>query len=212
MNISPEGREFGIEGIVDIVRDDDQTIMYDIKTHNANFIRWNIDLYSDQLNVYSHIWQGLYQQPLDQTAIISTDYPNEIKQALSSGDPDQLEFALQNWEPLIFLDYNPEKVASTIKTFGEVVDKIEENFFEPPKADQLESTYLEGSNERFATRVCRNCDARFSCSAYRKYARHGKGRIKQNFSQYFQDLEASASLEEWRTAGMEEMPEIEELL
>src|SRR5690606_38139191 len=30
---SPQGREFTIEGVVDIVRADDQTIMYDIKTH-----------------------------------------------------------------------------------------------------------------------------------------------------------------------------------
>jgi len=39
---SPGGRKFGIEGVVDIVREGDQTVMYDIKTHDADQVRENI--------------------------------------------------------------------------------------------------------------------------------------------------------------------------
>ena len=33
---TPHGRTFGIEGIVDIVREEDRTVLYDIKTHDAD--------------------------------------------------------------------------------------------------------------------------------------------------------------------------------
>ena len=41
---TPDGRNFTIEGVVDIVRDDDETWMYDIKTHEPDYIRSNIEL------------------------------------------------------------------------------------------------------------------------------------------------------------------------
>jgi hypothetical protein len=211
-NESPRGREFGIEGVVDIVREEDRTTMYDIKTHDADFIHLNLELYQDQLNTYAHIWQKLYKQPLDETAIICTDFPEQVENALLSGDPARIERALAQWEPVIELEINPQKVDHTIREFGAVVDQIEEHVFAPPNAAELERTFPTGRNERFATRVCRNCDARFSCSAYRRYARHGRGRIEQRFSQYYRDLEAGDSLEAWRTAGMDEMPEVEDLI
>jgi hypothetical protein len=34
---TPKGRKYTIEGVVDIVREGDRTIMYDIKTHDAQF-------------------------------------------------------------------------------------------------------------------------------------------------------------------------------
>src|SRR5215203_1313146 len=72
------GREYTIEGIVDIVRDNDRTVMYDIKTHEADYVRQNIELYENQLNVYAHIWQNLRQQDLDETAIIATAFPQKL--------------------------------------------------------------------------------------------------------------------------------------
>ena len=36
---TPAGRAFGIEGVVDIVRDDDRTVMYDVKTHAPEQVR-----------------------------------------------------------------------------------------------------------------------------------------------------------------------------
>lgn len=212
LNKSPKGREFGIEGVVDIVREGDRTILYDIKTHDADFIRLNIELYNEQLNTYAYIWQNLYDQPLDQTAIICTDYPDSLRDAILSSSEERIQSALDQWEPVIPLSFSFEKIVRTIQDFGEVVDQIEDHQFTPPTADELETPYLPGHNERFATRVCRNCDARFSCTSYRKYVRHGKGRFEQEFSQYYQDLEEGEPLDDWRTAGLDQMRNIEDLL
>src|SRR5688500_987694 len=67
---TPKGRNFTIEGIVDIVRDDEETWMYDIKTHDPEYVMANKELYQKQLNVYAYVWQGLRGEALDQTAVI----------------------------------------------------------------------------------------------------------------------------------------------
>ncbi len=46
---TPNKRKFGIEGVVDIVREGDLTVMYDIKTHDAEQVRGNIDGYEPSL-------------------------------------------------------------------------------------------------------------------------------------------------------------------
>ena len=56
---TPKGRAFSIEGVVDIVREADRTTMYDIKTHDLNFVKENLPFYEKQLNVYAYIWQHL---------------------------------------------------------------------------------------------------------------------------------------------------------
>src|SRR5271157_3627574 len=38
---TPQGRKFGIEGVVDIVREHDRTTMYDINTHDLELINAN---------------------------------------------------------------------------------------------------------------------------------------------------------------------------
>ena len=50
-----KGRSFTIEGIVDIVRDDNETWMYDIKTHDTDYIESNKELYEKQLNVFNFL-------------------------------------------------------------------------------------------------------------------------------------------------------------
>jgi len=209
---SPAGREYGIEGIVDIVRADEQTHMYDIKTHNLDYVRSHVDQYEDQLNVYAHIWKELQKQPLHGTAVICTDIPSDVKQALRDQNALQLERAIERWNPLIEILFDTRKKDATIRAFGRVVDQIEEHEFAPPPPEKLNEPYSDNSNIRFGTHVCRNCDARFSCSAYRLYARHGRGRVEQNFRQYYADLEAGEPLEEWRTAGLDAMIDPEELI
>ena len=51
--------------IVDIVQEADKIWMYDLKTHDADFIRGHTDFYEDQLNVYAHVWQKLRNNHLD---------------------------------------------------------------------------------------------------------------------------------------------------
>ena len=38
---SPEGNKFTIEGVVDIIREKDTTTMYDVKTHDADYVKAN---------------------------------------------------------------------------------------------------------------------------------------------------------------------------
>ena len=209
---SPREREFGIEGVVDIVREGGKTMIYDIKTHNADYVRSHIEQYEDQLNVYAHIWKELQKQPLDGTAVICTDFPADVKEALLSDNEVQLERALKRWDPLIEIDFDRRKVKETIRSFGEVVDQIEDHEFAPPPVERLREPFADRSNVRFGTHVCRNCDARFSCAAYRVYMRQGRGKPDQAFEQFYSDLEAGEPLDGWRTAGLDSMGDVEDLL
>src|SRR6267142_4674666 len=63
--ITPEGRKFTIEGVVDIVEEGNDVWMYDIKTHDPDYIKGNTQLYKSQLNIYSYIYQMLRGNKLD---------------------------------------------------------------------------------------------------------------------------------------------------
>ena len=133
---SPKGNKFTIEGVVDIIRKNNTTTMYDIKTHDADYVNANKEDYIDQLNVYTHIWQNLRNEKLDGTAIIATQFPRALKKALDADDKDKR---------------------------------------------------IRGTKQKFATRVCRNCDARFSCDAYREYAQVTNS-FSGGFTEYINDL------------------------
>lgn len=45
---TPQGRIYSIEGIVDILRANARTVMYDIKTHDAAYVRANLELYAER--------------------------------------------------------------------------------------------------------------------------------------------------------------------
>lgn len=196
-----KGRNFTIEGVVDIVRDEDETWMYDIKTHDVAYIESNKELYGRQLNVYAHIWQELRGQQLDKTAIISTAYPEGLKQAHLLNDQFRIQYELSKWKPLVDLEFEQEKVKDVISDFAEVVDCIEDKKFHPVPVEVLEAK-MEGTNALFATRICRNCDARFSCSSYREYA-IGKGKGERgNFKKYFDDYGSDTDKEEWINANL----------
>lgn len=199
--VTPEGRKFTIEGIVDIVREDDEVWMYDIKTHDPEYIAGNKQYYEKQLNVYAHIYENLRGNKLDHTAIISTAFPASMKAAIASGDLKRIEMELPKWNPLIEIPFDQTKVQSTIQDFATVVDKIEANCFQPPSVDILK-TKIEGTNSIFATRVCRNCDARFSCEAYREYALQTGTRTQSNFKKYFEDYGNDIEQEEFLTANI----------
>ncbi len=53
------------------------------------------------------------------------------------------------------------------------------------------------SKENYATRVCRNCDARYSCSSYREYAAQTQGKNLYNFKQFWLDPISDVEQEEW---------------
>jgi hypothetical protein len=199
------GRPFTIEGVVDIVREEGRTVLYDIKTHDAQEVRANLPEYEKQLNVYAHIWQGLRGEGLDETAVICTRYPADVDRALRSDGEGDLERALAAWEPLIPLPLEPAHVEDIIREFGETVDQIESHRFDPPHLDTLRLT-LPGMTARFAVAVCRNCDARFSCGSYRQYAVTSSGGGDSGFRQYLEDLGDDLEQEEFRAAALEAAP------
>lgn len=205
---TPKGRDFTIEGVVDIVRDDDRTIMYDIKTHDAEYVRANIETYEEQLNVYAHIWQRLRKEALDEAAVIATDFPEGVAAALESGDADQLTYEVGRWNPLIPIAFDPVRVEGTIREFGQIVDRIEDGEFAPRSPDDLAQRFP-GSNALFVSRVCINCDARFSCKSYRIYMQRTRGqrrgRSEAHFQKYFQDF-ADTEQDSWRTANLDAAP------
>ena len=199
---TPKGRNFTIEGVVDIVRDDEETWMYDIKTHDPEYINSNIGLYEKQLNVYAHIWQELRKEELDSTAIISTAFPQPLKQAYLLNDVYRIKYEMAKWQPLIPVPFIQENVKDTVYDFACIVDEIEDKKFHPAPIDTLTSK-MEGTTALFATRVCRNCDARFSCSSYREYA-VGKGKGERgNFKKYFEDFGSDTDQEEWLNSNLQ---------
>jgi hypothetical protein len=111
---TPKGRRYTIEGVVDILREQDRTVMYDIKTHDADYVRENRELYEKQLNVYAHIWQELRGQPLDETAVIATSFPGELEQAIKRGDPVTINSEMLKWDPVIPIPFDRDHVKDTI--------------------------------------------------------------------------------------------------
>jgi PD-(D/E)XK nuclease superfamily len=205
-----QGRKYGIEGVVDIIREDERTVMYDIKTHDSDYVRANTAEYEKQLNVYAHIWQGLRGQELDQTAIIATSYPNPVRDAIASNDQKRLIKELESWNPLIDIPFKQGNVDQTIQEFGEVVDAIESREFTPPSVDKLKSS-LPGKKYTFAVQVCRNCDARFSCSAYRNYIRSSAAKSDSMLRRYLNDFGSDLEREDWRFSNLAVTPSPEDL-
>lgn len=198
---TPQGREYTIEGVVDIIQEDERVIMYDIKTHDADYVRANMELYKQQLNVYAHVWQELRNQSLDEIAVIATDFPDGVKRALSNPAPNALELALASWEPVVPIEYDPAQKDRTIYMFGKTVDDIENGKFSPPSVERLQKYIIAGrKQERFGTRICRNCDARFSCDSYRQYVTRSK-RFAEHDMAYFTDSDPDE--EDWRTASLD---------
>ncbi len=204
---TPKGRKFSIEGVVDIVREQDETWMYDIKTHDGDYVRSNLHMYEEQLNVYSHIWKNLREEQLDQTAIIALSFSEKLKNAIKNRNQLQIDHEFALWEPLIPIKNDETHVKEIVRDFGRVVDEIEENKFSPTTVDRLKEK--EG-DALFATRVCRNCDARFSCASYREYALGTAARTSSGYKKYIEDLGDDADVENWKTVNLEAAPPGEE--
>jgi len=194
---TPAGRRFTIEGVVDIVTENDETWMYDVKTHEADYIWKNKEMYEQQLNVYAYIWEKLRSNKLDHTAIISTVLPSGLRNALRDrpGIPEKIKAETEKWEPVIPLDFSHEKIKETIREFGAVVDNIQGREFKPVPVNTLDSAV--GGSAKFASRYCVNCDGRFSCSSYRKYVTKITGRSQADFKRYYSAYDDEAAQNEY---------------
>ncbi len=159
------------------------------------------------MNVYAYIWQNLRRQPLDEMALIATDFPEAVKDALDHGNEQELDYALSCWQPVVPITIDPRHVEQTVKDFGEVVDEIEEGRFAPPLLDILNTPLAGTRNVRFGTHVCRNCDARFSCASYRQYAWQGRSIADRSAMQYYVETLSDAEQEAWRAANLDATPD-----
>jgi len=200
--VTPNGNKFNIEGVVDIVQEGEEIWMYDLKTHDADYIREHTEFYEDQLNVYAHVWQNLRNNHLDKTAIISTALPEKVKNAMKFGTEEVQRLAFEDWKPVIEIEYKEENVAQTIAEFAKVVDNIEDRIFSAPDVERLRKKEP-GTNVQFATYVCRNCDARFSCSTYRDYVKQSGARSQSDIWKYLEDTGDVASNEEKILANLD---------
>jgi PD-(D/E)XK nuclease superfamily len=205
---TPKDRPFTIEGVVDIIREADRTTMYDIKTHDVDFVRANPALYEKQLNVYAYIWKQLRGERLDEMAVICTPIPRRVRDALSHGNEKELKRAMREWDPVVPIAFDPSSVDATIREFGEVVDAIEEGQFSPRSVKELGQIQAKKS---FGRRICQNCDARFSCKSYREYAKALRGKETTDSLPFFASLVDEDDREGWREAAIPDAQSPDEL-
>jgi hypothetical protein len=201
--ITPKNRKFGIEGVVDIVREGDKVVMYDIKTHDAGHVQANAADYEGQLNIYAHIWQNLRGQPLDEVAIIATAYPETLRGALAAQNEEEFLNEFEAWDPVVGIEVDPDHVQKLIRDFGRAVDCIEDGEFGPAPLGVLKAPFGK-KNTTFGTAVCRNCDARFSCDSYRQYAAGSRARKEAAFKQYLEDYGTELDQQERFSSEMEQ--------
>jgi len=116
-----------------------------------------------------------------------------------------LEVALEKWDPLVELNFDPDSVAETIADFGKVVDCIEDGRFSPATVAKLKRPLAKGSGS-FAEDICGNCDARFSCASYREFALAGRPNTDRLIRQYFSDLGSDLERDAWAIAALDAVP------
>ncbi|MDX2023271.1 MAG: hypothetical protein SF187_23760 [Deltaproteobacteria bacterium] len=201
---SPAGRQYTIEGVVDIVEDGISTVMYDLKTYlDADAARDQVEPHYRQLNVYAHIWKGLRGRHLDKVAVIATRPTRPLNRALRAGDPAKIEAAIEAWNPVLEVPVDGDVVAEVIESFGHVVDLIEDRKFTPPSLEVLKAPSRPDGKVPFAQDVCLNCDARFGCASYRQLIRaQSPGRADQALREASADFGGDAEKQDWRDSGV----------
>lgn len=205
---TPKGRAYTLEGVVDIVQDADRTVMYDLKTFlDADSARDAPGPYVEQLNVYAHIWEGLRGNAPDAVAVVATRPTRPVVSALRTGDRRRVEDAVRGWEPVVDLPLAPAEVRATIAGFGAVVDDIEERRFPPPSVAKLQQPARPNARNPFAYDVCRNCDGRYACPAWRQYQRAlAPGRADTALYEALTDVGADSEREDWRDSALSDAP------
>lgn len=203
---TPEGRRFTLQGVVDIVREDDETVMYDIKTYlDAHAAAEHLEPHFKQLNVYAHIWQTLRGQELDKTAVIATRPTHELQHAMKHGPPARTRQVFETWNPVLDVPVEHETVTGVIQEFACAVDDIENHNFKPPPVEVLLAPSRPNGKAPFGTDICRNCDARFSCNSYRHFMMRNNPNQKAEtvMTQYFNTYDDELSQNEWLDVNLE---------
>ena len=201
---SPAGRQYTLDGVVDIVEDGSSTVMYDLKTYlDADAARDHVEPHYRQLNVYAHIWKGLRGRQLDKVAVIATRPTRPLYRALRAGEPAKIQAAMEAWDPVLEVPVDGNVVADVMESFGRVVDSIENRTFSPPSLEVLKAPSRPDGKVPFAQDVCLNCDARFGCISYRQLVRaQSPGRADQALRDASADFGGDAEKQDWRDSGV----------
>ena len=202
--MSPAGRRYTLEGVVDIVEDGTSTVMYDLKTYlDADAARDHVEPHYRQLNVYAHIWKGLRGRPLDKVAVIATRPTMPLYRALRAGEPAKIQAAIEAWDPVLEVPVDGDVVAEVVESLGRVIDLIEDRMFSPPRLEVLRAPSRPQGKTPFAQDVCLNCDARFGCASYRQFVRaQSPGRADQALRDANSDFGGDAEKQDWRDSGV----------
>jgi hypothetical protein len=141
---------------------------------------------------------------LNETAVIATRFPESLNSAWEGRkrNPAAFEQELQKWNPVIQFPFDAKHVEDVVREFGQTVDAIEDGVYAPPPVKRLKE--VEVGRETFATRVCTNCDVRFSCSHYRRYLKTSRSRDLPRFRDIYEDVGTEAERESRKEAGLGE--------
>ena len=187
------GTKFNIEGVIDLVQDDEGYFMYDLKSIDRATVLDSLADFTQQLSLYAHIWDGLRDQKLSGASIITTALPSkfmeEIKPLIDTNEftadlESKILDILSEWEPVVDVDLSGGRLERFIDDFKSVVDSIENGEFCSPPAEKLLDE-IEGTGRKFGSLVCRKCDARYSCNSYRKHISDGKTKAADLFRVYW---------------------------
>ena len=207
--LTPKGRKFVIEGVVDLVREADRLRMYDIKTHYCEEVRHHEATYAAQLNVYAYIWERLRGHTIQDMGVIAIQLPHTLRDAIRNGDRVRIAQELEGWDPLVSIAADPASIEVTFDRIAHTVDQIEDGAFSPPPPERL--AQIVGSDQNtggqqiaFATLHCRNCDGRFSCDSYREYMKTGGGTARRfDLLRYLNEVVDDGELDDWIDGNIE---------
>jgi hypothetical protein len=176
------GIPFVIHGVVDVVQTGDEVILYDIKTFSRDAIEKNAktrEYFTNQLNVYAYIWQKLYHQKVSKTCIIATDLPDELLELPADVDW-QTHPAYLNWDPIIEVPFSQSMMEETLQKFRSVVQSINEHMFAPLSTTEITTQW----STLGVQKICRKCDAKFSCDAYRAFGKDPQSAVRKALAVY----------------------------
>ncbi len=165
--LSPKSKiPFSIEGKIDALEKDGKISLFDVTTNSIEQIEDSIDFYKDELNLYAFEMDKNQDKKIDNLFVLSTSLPKDVRYALKINDEKELERALENWNPAVQIPHNKDTQKEALQKVGEVVDKISNCEFDPPKPSELKKKFKDGKT--FYHHVCENCDIRKSCESYRE--------------------------------------------
>ena len=101
--------------------------------------------------------------------------------------------------------FNTKNIEDVGQEFGRTVDAIEDDVYFPPSVKRLNE--VEVGRQTFATRVCTNCDVRFSCFPYRRHLKTSRSRDLPRFRDIYEDVGPETDREARKDAGAGEETE-----